>query len=334
MGSLGNIRCSVNAVFLALVLLAGFARSEAQERVRLAYSAISGAMLTPWVGLESGIFRSNGLDVQLIYIAGGSTAAAALIGGDVQVILASGDGVVRGRLQGLDLVSFADMTSTLVFSLMARPEISSAEDLKGKRLGATRFGTSSYAALLAGLKHFDVHSNEVTVLQMGGMPQVLAGLESRVISGGVLSPPNNIKAKKLGMKELVDVGTLKIPFQMNTFIAKGEFIRKQPETMRRLARSIVEAIHKIKTDQSFATRVLAQYTKIEDPEILAETYRIFAVKYLPNAPYPSEEAVKQRLAELSAQDERARSAKPKDFVDSRWIKELEDSGFIDRLYKR
>ena len=134
------------AFFLAVQLLLCVQTSRAEERLRIAYSAISGAMLTPWVGLETGIFRKNGLDAQLIYIPGGSTAAAALAGGDVQVILASGDGVIRGRLQGLDLVSFADMTSTLVFSLMARPEIATAAEIKGKRVGATRFGTSSYAA--------------------------------------------------------------------------------------------------------------------------------------------------------------------------------------------
>ncbi len=324
-------RC-VLGLSLLFTLFLHIGSGRAQERVSLAYSAISGAMLTPWVALEAGIFKKNGLDVQLIYIAGGSTAAAALIGGDVQVSLASGDGVVRGRLQGVDLLSFADMTSTLVFSLMGRPEIPTAKDLRGKRVGATRFGTSSYAALLAGLRHFGVQPNDLTVLQMGGIPQILLGLQSGGISGGVLSPPNNIKAKKLGMKEFLDVGTLKLPFQMNTFIVKGDFIRKYPDTIRRLVRSIVEAIHKIKTDQSFATRVLAKYTKVEDPEILAETYQIFAIKYLPRAPFPSEEAVKRRLAELVAEDDRARTAQSKEFVDSRWVKELEDSGFISRLY--
>ena len=270
------------AFFLAVQLLLCVQTSRAEERLRIAYSAISGAMLTPWVGLETGIFRKNGLDAQLIYIPGGSTAAAALAGGDVQVILASGDGVIRGRLQGLDLVSFADMTSTLVFSLMARPEIATAAEIKGKRVGATRFGTSSYAALVAGLKHFGIQASDTTVLQMGGMPQVLLGLQSGAIAAGILSPPNNIKAKKLGMKEFLDVGTLKIPFQMNTFITKGEFTRKYPDTMRRLVRSIVESIHKIKTDQATTIKILQKYTHVDDAEILAETYRIFALNYRPS----------------------------------------------------
>lgn len=322
------------AAVSTFVVLSFSSVCKAQERLRIAYSAISGAMMTPWVGVEAGIFKSNGLNVELVYIAGGSTAAAALVGGDVQVILASGDGLIRARLQGVHLVSFADITSTLVFSLMARPEISSANELKGKKVGATRFGTSSYAALVAGLKNFGIRSNEVTVIQMGGMPQVLAGMESGAISGGILSAPNNIKAKKLGMRELLDVGTLKIPFQMNTFMAKEEFVRENPDLMRRLARSLLEAIHKIKTDEAFTTKVLATYTRTEDPEILEQTYRIFAVKYLSRAPYPSEQAVKLRLAELEAQDQKQRSLNPNDFVDPRWIKELDDSGFIARLYKQ
>ncbi|MBI4525883.1 MAG: ABC transporter substrate-binding protein [Deltaproteobacteria bacterium] len=322
--------------FTFAVLTLSFFRHDAaaQEKVRIAYSAISGAMLTPWVGAEAGIFKKHGLDAQLIYIAGGPTAAAALVGGDVEVSLASGDGLIRTRLQGVELVSVADMTSTLVFSLMSRPEISSARELKGKRLGASRFGSSSHAALLAGLKHFNIDPTEVTILQMGGIPQILAGMEAGAISGGVLSPPINIKGKKLGMRELLEIGTLKIPFQTNTFIAKRDFIQKNPETIRRLMRSIVESIHRIKTDQAFTQKALAKYTKIEDPDILAETYRIFAQNYLARVPYPSEEAVKLRLAEFGAKDEKARAANPRDFVDPRWLKELEESGFIARLYKQ
>lgn len=119
---------------------------------------------------------------------------------------------------------------------------------------------------------------------------------------------------------------------MNTFIAKGEFIQKNPELMRKLARSIMQAIHRIKMDPAFSERILAKYTKIEDTEILRETYRTFAANYLARAPYPREDAVRLRLAELSAKEERARSANPKDFVDPRWIKEVEENGFISRLY--
>jgi len=306
----------------------------AQERIRLAYSAISGAMLTPWVALESGIFKKNRLEVELVYIAAGPVTAAALVSGDIHVMLANGDVVVRGRLQGSDMISFADATSTFVFSLMARPEITKPEDLRGKRLGISRFGTATHAALLAALDHFRVPASEVTILQMGGVPQIMAGIDKGAIAAGVLSPPLNIKAKKMGMKELLDIGTLKIPYQQSTFVARQEWIKKNPEPMRGLARSIVEAIHKIKTDKSLAQKILAKYTRIEEPDILEEAYRIFALSYLPEVPYPSEPAVQQRLAELAPKDEKARAANPKDFIDANWIRELESSGFIARLYRR
>jgi hypothetical protein len=104
--------------------------------------------------------------------------------------------------------------------------------------------------------------------------------------------------------------------------------------MRALVRSIVEGIHKIKTDKPFAERILAKYTKIEDPEIIEEAYRIFAVNYLPQVPYPSEAAVRQRLAEIAVSEEKARTANAKDFIDPRWVQELERSGFIANLYRR
>ncbi len=326
-------RC-VLGLSLLFTLFLHIGSGRAQERVSLAYSAISGAMLTPWVALEAGIFKKNRLEVELVYIAGGSATAAALLGGDIQIILATGDAVVRGRLQGADMVSFADTTSTFVFSLIARPEISTAEDLKGKRLGVSRFGTATHAALLATLEHFRIPANEVTILQMGGIPQILAGIEKGAIAAGVLSPPNNIKAKKLGMRELLDIGTLKIPYQQSTFIARQEWIKRNPGMMRGLTRSIAEGIHKIKTDKPFAQKILAKYTKIEDPEVIEEAYRIFALNYLPEVPYPSEAAVRRRLADFASNDEKARSANAKDFVDLRWIQELESSGFIAKLYRR
>lgn len=324
----------VVALYLTLALVINLGDVGAQERVRMAYSAISGAMLTPWVALESGIFKKNRLAVELVYIAGGSATAAALLGGDIQVMLANGEVVLRSRLQGSDMISFADTTSTLVFSLIARPEIARAEDLRGKRLGVSRFGTATHAALVAALDHFRVPTSEVTILQMGGVPQIMAGIEKGAIAAGVLSPPINIKAKKMGMKELLDIGTLKVPYQQSTFVARQEWIKRSPETMRALVRSIVESIHKIKEDKPFAQRILAKYTKIEDAEIVEEAYRIFALNYLPEVPYPSEAAVRQRLADLAASDEKARAANPEDFIDARWVQELDRSGFIAKLYRR
>jgi NitT/TauT family transport system substrate-binding protein len=327
-------RFSTFGICFVLACVVGSGVGVAQERIRLAYSAISGAMLTPWVALESGIFKKNRLTVELVYIAGGSATAAALLGGDIQVMLANGEVVVRSRLQGADMVSFADTTSTFVFSLMARPEITKPEDLRGKHLGVSRFGTATHAALLAALEHLRVPASEVTILQMGGVPQIMAGIEKRAIAAGVLSPPLNIKAKKMGMKELLDIGTLKIPYQQTTFVARQEWMKKNPEAMRALVRSIVEGIHKIKTDKPFAQRILAKYTKIEDPEVVEEAYRIFALNYLPQVPYPSEAAVRRLLADLASSDENARTANAKDFVDLRWVQDLERSGFIANLYRR
>jgi ABC-type nitrate/sulfonate/bicarbonate transport system substrate-binding protein len=201
-------------------------------------------------------------------------------------------------------------------------------------LGVSRFGTATHAALLATLEHFRIPANEVTIIQMGGIPQIMAGIDKGVIAAGVLSPPINIKAKKMGMKELLDIGTLKVPYQQSTFVARQEWIKKNPKTMRALTRSIVEGIHKIKTDKPFAQRILAKYTKIEDPEVIEEAYRIFALNYLPEVPYPSIAAVRRRLAEFGATDEKARAADPNDFINLRWVQELESNGFIAKLYRR
>jgi ABC-type nitrate/sulfonate/bicarbonate transport system substrate-binding protein len=174
----------------------------------------------------------------------------------------------------------------------------------------------------------------VAVLAIGGIPEILASIRSGRIDGGILSPPTSIRAKKLGLHEFLDLGTLQIPFQQTTLITTERYGRSNPAVVRAYVKSFVEAIHLGKTNKSLAKRVISKYTKVTDDEILEETYQLFVVKYLKDAPYPSEAAIKTALDYVGEKDAKARTASPKDFVDPRWVKELEDSGYIANLYRK
>ena len=315
------------------LLLPGIA--QAQKRLNSGYAAISGGAAVPWIAYDEGIFKKNGLDVNMGLIAGGARVISAILAGDNPISLAGGDALVQARLRGADLVSIADVAYTFVFSLMTTPNIKNPEDLRGKKLGILNFGGATDIALIKALEHYKLRPNQdVAVLAIGGTPEILASIHSGRIDGGILSPPTSNQAKKLGLREFLDLGTLQIPFQHNTVITTEKYIRSNPEVVQAYVKSFVEAVHLGKTNKNLAKRIIAKYTKVTDDDALEDTYQLFVVKYLKQAPYPSEAAVKTVLDYVGEKDPKARTANPKDFVDPRWVKELDDSGYIANLYRK
>jgi NitT/TauT family transport system substrate-binding protein len=250
-------------VFLILqfffILSAGSAQG---ETIRIAYSAISGAMSPLWVAHDFGLFRRQGLDVQLLYIGGGSVVTQALLGGDVQFVRLGASAVIQSSLRGANLKMIANTINTLVFSLMSRPEIQAAKDLKGKKVGVTRLGGSTDFALELALKKWGLRRGpDVAVLQTGGMPQLLGAISGGVVDAGVISPPTNLTAAKLGLKELVDFGDIGIVYPNSPLATTQPFLEKNRGTALRLLRAYSEGIHRVKIDREGTIKVLAKYTK-------------------------------------------------------------------------
>jgi NitT/TauT family transport system substrate-binding protein len=325
-----RVRAHVVAVFLlmqfAFILSAGAAHS---ETIRIAYSAISGAMSPLWVAHDFRLFRRQGLDVQLLYIGGGSAVTQALLGGDVQFVRLGANAVIQSSLRGANLKMIANTINTLVFSLMSRPEIQTAKDLKGKKVGVTRLGGSTDFALELTLKKWGLRRGpDVAVLQTGGMPQLLGAISGGVVDAGVISPPTNLTGAKLGLKELVDFGDIGIVYPNSPLATTQLFLEKNRATALRLWRAYCEGIHRVKTDREGTIKVLAKYTKLQDPEILAELYRIYGVKYLEAIPKVRLDAVDEVLR---SEVKSATALKPTDFVDNSLVAELEQHGFFQAL---
>jgi ABC-type nitrate/sulfonate/bicarbonate transport system substrate-binding protein len=317
---------------LALLSPAPFFLSTAHgEPIRLAYSSISGAMAPLWVAQDYGYFRRHGLDVQLLYIGGGSVATQALLGGDVQFVRLGANAIVQASLRGANLKMIGNTINTLVFSLMARPEIQTAKDLKGRKIGLTRLGGSTDFALDLALKKWGLRrGSDVAVLQTGGMPQLLGAITGGVVDAGVVSPPTNLSAAKLGLKELVDFGEIGIVYPNSPLATSQLYLEKSRSTALRVLRAYCEGIHRVRTDKEGTMKVLARYTKVNDAEILAELYRIYGVKYLEPIPRVKLDAVDEVLrSEVKA----AAAVKASDFVDNSLLAELEQQGLFQTLYR-
>jgi NitT/TauT family transport system substrate-binding protein len=306
------------------------------SQLTISYPSISGAQAVLWIAKEMNIFRDNGLDVDLVYIAGGPRSMAALLSGQLQVIGTGGNSLVAANLQGAkDAVLIATTYNTLVFSLMTRANLKEPKDLQGKIIGVTGLGSLSDFTLRTLLRRWGLDpAREVVIRPMGGYPEILTGLQSGMLDGGIFSPPGNLNAQALGFREFIDAGSTGIEYASTCYGTTRRFIRERRETVAQFMRALTAAIHRFKTDKATSLKIMQQYIKNRDPKVLEETYRVYALKYLPKAPYPTRTGVKTILdsfAESTIPD--AKKAEPETFVDISFVQELEKSGWIDRLYQ-
>ena len=300
--------------------------------LRVAYSAISGAMSSLWVAQEGGYFKREGLDVELLYIGGGSLLIQSMISGDVPFAYGPSVPVINASLRGADLVLIGNTGNSLVFSIMSRPEIKQPANLRGKKVGVTRLGGSTDWALDAALKQWGMERREVTVIQTGGMPEGLAGLIAGAFDAVVLSPPSNFRAAKSGMHELVDAGQLKIIFPNTPLSTTESFIKSNRDTALRFMRGFTQGLNRLRNDKEFSMKVLSKYTKVNDTETLAQLHQTYGVRYSGDPiPYVRTEGVDEILKRTPGKE--AREAKAGDFVDNSLLKDLEQSGWFKTLGK-
>src|SRR5258705_7280100 len=300
-------------------------------KLNVGYVGINSDNVIAFIAKETGIFAKNGLDVQLIYFGGGTTATMSLISGETPITQTAGPGIVNAVLSGSDAVMIAGGVTTLDYWLLSRPEIKTPEQLKGGAVAISRFGSASdfivrYALQRIGLTPI----KDVAILQVGALPDRLAAMETKRVQATVLAPPAMYMAQKRGYHIMADVAALGLAYQATGVGTTRKYIREHPDVVRKYVKSQIDAVHRFKTDRETSIKVLARYLTLKEKDILDRTYDgAVAENKLPAKQYPTIEGIKTILAA----DPKAKNAKPEDFVDMRFIKELDDSGYIDKLYK-
>lgn len=303
------------------------------EKMAVGYSAQAGAFAPIWITKEAGLFRKQGLDVNLIFIPGGPTAAAAMLAGEVQAVAMAGPAVVSSNLAGSDLVMIAGMVNTFAFQIITVKGITSPAQLKGKRIGVNRYGAAPDIAARYALRHLGIAPKDVTILQMGEQSTRLAAMKAGQLDAAVVLPPITTMAEKEGMNVILDMSDLGAEYQITGLASSQSFVTQKRPSALKLMRAFVEGIHFYKTRKKESMDIIARYMRINDMEAVGATYDYFASKIVPRKPYPSIKGVKA-LLELAAKD-RPEAAKlsPERFVNISLLKELDESGFIDRLYQ-
>ena len=304
------------------------------EKVKIAYSSISGNMAPLWIAHEGGFFRKYALDVEPVFIESGSTTVQSLISGDIAFAQMAGPAVVQSHLRGSDVVMVAGVINTVTFKFYVDKNIKQPEQLRGKSVAVTRFGSSTDFALRFALERYGlVPEKDVAILQGGSMPAIFASLESGKIQGALLSAPFTLRAKKMGFTLLADLQMLGLEYQHTGLATTKALIKSRPDVVRNVMKAYVEGIHYYKNQRAESFAVLAKYLKTADRETLTEIYEDIGLTLTPEKPYPTLRGIEVILRELAAKDPKASAARPEEFVDLTFIKELDSSGFIDRLYK-
>jgi LysM repeat protein len=228
----------------------------------------------------------------------------------------------------------AGVVNTLTFKFYVDKTIKQPDQLKGKTVAVTRYGSSTDFALRYALERYGLTpEKDVAILQAGNMPAMVASLESGKIQGAILSSPFTLKAKNLGFPLLADLQMLGLEYQHTGLATTQALIKSRPDLVRNAMRAYVEGIHYYKTHRAEALAILAKYLKTTDNEVLTEVYEDIGLRLTAEKPYPTLRGIGIMLREMAATNPKTATARPEDFVDLTFIKELDSSGFIDRLYK-
>jgi NitT/TauT family transport system substrate-binding protein len=334
----GSIRLFVAAVivgfFAAHAPTALAAESKLPIKVVAGYGSADGAVAPLWFAKETKLFEKRNLDVLLVGMGTGSVSLRALIAKDLEIASLSGSGLVQAALQGADTVIISAAINGFIFKVFGRPEITKPSQLKGKKLGVSRYGATSDFAVRLALKKWGLNpERDVTILQIGTTQDTVRAMQTKMLDAGVLSGTASLMARKAGFRELADLADLGLHYPMAPIGTTKAYIQKNEDLVREFMLAYIEAIHDFKRNKEAALAVLKKYTRNEDREVLEDSYSSYANKYL-TLPIPTLEGIRTILTELSTTVPAAKNADPEQFVTYKIAREIEASGFVKRLYEK
>lgn len=307
----------------------------AADKLNTAYiSTTPGSSSVLWVAKDAKIFDKYGIDATIIFISGSIRGIQSILAGEIPIGEGGGPGLASARLAGGDVVAIAGNVNVLPYYLVAQPNIKKPEDLRGKIGGNHIAGTTAEFALKVGLKKIGIDpSKDVNLRVIGGSIERMVALQKRIVDFTVVTEAGKAMAEKLGYPTVVDMVALKIPFPQNGIFTSTKLIRDNPDFVRRYMRAYVEAIHFYKTHKEDTIKSMRKYSRLDDRKFLDEAWD-WHVKFMPDAPYPPPDGYQLVLQDMAEKNPKAAQADIKDYIDARFVKELEDSGFIKALYRK
>ncbi len=301
------------------------------ERLRVAWVSPSGGYLPLWAAQDAGLFRERGLEAELTFTSG-AQAVQALLAGEVDVAYTDGSAVVRAGLAGGDTVILGSTTNTFPFKLVANPAVRRVEDLKGRKLGITRTGTTTDFAARYMLRQAGLAPDaDVALIQAGGTPEMLEAIVAGGLDAGLMSEPYGLLAVRQGYPAILDLSTMGVEYPVTSIGVLKPLVSARPAALAAYVGGLTDAIAWVRGHRAEAIEILSRFTQTDDPQTLTDTYDEYVPRY-PRAPHATVASIVTILDAIRDVEPRAATANPADFVDDRFVRELEDSGHIKRLY--
>ena len=328
------MKCATAALFCFLFYPASLP-AQSQKTLLLGLASISGGIETLYVTKKIGAFKRNGLDVDFLLLQGGSQALQVLLSGDIKLISGGGGTAAqRARFKGAGNLLVATYTPTMPYSLYVNAKIQDAKRLKGAKIAISRFGSSSdFAARFMVARLGLDPSKDVTILQIGNQRERMSALLSGSVDGSVVDAPNTLIARQQGFVELADASKLGLTYPHNNIASTDRFIREEPQTVFSFLRAFVEGIAYYRTHKAESMQMIKEFLRVSDNAIAEEAYEYYS-RITPAKPYPNAEGVRGVLEEIALTEPAIKNAKIEQFVDASFIAKLDQSGFIDGLYKK
>jgi ABC-type nitrate/sulfonate/bicarbonate transport system substrate-binding protein len=325
-----------NYLPIALAILVGSIPSplpaQKLDHAVLAFGSTGPNLTTFWLAREAGLYKQYGLDVDVVFFRGSTIAINALATKDAHFGAFGASSAVLARLGGLDTVLIATAAPGLLFYLVTKKEIKSAADLKGKRIGASRPGTDSDLAARVAAQRLGLGEKDVQVIAMGSDNERLAAMNQGVVDATVVTVGGYVAAQKLGFHSILDLSQANIPYEAASMITTRLLIKENPEMVRRFIKGFVAAIQYAQTHREVTLKVLSKYMRTTDADILNASYDQYVGRVIPRVPYVSEKGLQAVIDFIRQRNPQAGNIKPQDVMDNRFIKELDDSGFVKALY--
>ncbi len=323
------------AFFWLLVGLPGLSAygAAAPDKLVGIHSARVMSQSFPWVAEEAGLFKKYNIDFNLVFISSSNIVTAALLGGDAEMTVTGAIGNVSAFVRGsTDVVFTGGVKNTMTQTIIAGGNIKRPEDLRGKRIGVSRIGGNSHYFTIQALRRYNMEPNrDYSFIQTGGDPETFAALVSGAIEVANLTPPTDAQAIAKGYHYVLYGPDLKIPYAATAFVTKRSVIAKRPQVIGNFMRAMAETSKLVHSDREFYYKVLGKYLRIQDRSVLDAAYNA-EIKVLEPRLVIKMESLQATLDELAATDARAKKIKPQEMVDSRYLDEMEKSGFMDQLW--
>ena len=323
----------LSAVYGLMMILALPGLAPARDRLATGYTATSGIFAGLWVAQEAKLFDKYEIDSNPVLIPTASRMVQSMLGGDVAFSGAGGNAAVEATLAGGDFIMVGSLAKVPAFYIMANPEIKSIEDLRGKSVGVTRFGSSTDFTIRYVLKKHGLEpGKDVTIIQMGDLIAAALAMKNHTIVAAPFSSPANVKAQEIGAKVLLNMGSAGIYFPHDAWMARKSFIATHEDLVRRFLKAYSEGVRRLHSDPEISRRAIVRYVRSDDPKVVNAVYQ-YAIDYVDKVPYNTREGIQEVLNQIGERNPKAKEAKAEAFYDDRYVKELDSQGFYKQLWK-